>query len=57
MEYVFVVSSLWFFMITVLTLYGIAKYETTAPMDVLIGMVIAPALTFVSSALLIWSLG
>jgi uncharacterized membrane protein len=56
MEYIFGVSALWFTMITVLTLYGIAKYETLTPVDILIGMVISPALAFISAALFMWSM-
>jgi hypothetical protein len=56
MEYVFGVSTVWFAIITIFTLFGIAKYKTTAPFDVFIGMIISPALAFASAAFFVWSM-
>jgi len=55
MYIVLLVATIWFATITAMSIYGIAKYERVTPIDILVGLIIAPALTFIFAALWIWS--
>ncbi len=54
MNYVAIVMMGWYFLITILTIYGMIEQKTAGKFDVFIGLILAPALTFLAAFILIF---
>lgn len=47
---------IWFFLVVILTIYGIVKEKKATRFDVTIGLIVSPLFTFIAAFIFVWSL-